>query len=435
MKLQQISRHWPGFWVPTLYFTQGLPYTIITSLSLIMYKRLGLSNEETALYVSWLSLPWMLKPFWSPIIDFLGKKRTWILLMQLFIGAGLACVGLTLPLDSSLKWSFVFFFLAAFSSATHDIAADGFYLLELSEKQQSIFVGIRSTFFRLSMFAGSGLLVILAGALEAYLKIPTKAWAWTLFISSIFFIFFSVLHNYLLPRSPYDQPQIASKGKLNSFWNIFIDFFKKPHIGTALLFMMLYRLPEAMLVKITPLFLLDPNNIEKGGLGLTTAEIGFSQGHLGVLGIIFGGILGGIAIGTHGFKRWLWAMVLSISIPNAVYIALAYYQPTNMFFINSCIFIEQLGYGFGFSAYMLYLLYFAQGKHQVAHYAFCTGFMTLGMMLPGMVAGYLQESLGYLNFFILIMCLCPITFIVAAKIKINPDFGKSSTKSTESSSN
>lgn len=426
--MQQINRHSPGFWVPTLYFAEGLPYTIVTGLSLIMYKRLGMSNEEVALYVSWLSLPWMLKPFWSPIVQMLGEKRTWILTMQLFVGACLSLVGLTLPLGDSIKWSFVFLFLVAFSSASHDIAADGFYMQELNEKQQSLFVGVRNTFYRLSTFAGSGLLVILAGALEAYLKVPIKAWAWTLFIAALLMLLLLAIHAYTLPKSECKREQIAIKEKPDGFWYTFIDFFKKPHIGVAIAFMLLYRLPEALLTKIYPLFLLDANNISEGGLGMTTLDIGFAQGTVGVIGLLLGGILGGIAIAVHGFRRWLWVMVASISFPNIVYIILAYYQPTNITFISVCIFVEQFGYGFGLTAYMLYLLYFSQGKNQTAHYAFCTGFMTLGLILPGMCAGYLQEQMGYLNFFIFIVCLCPITFWVSSLIKIDPNFGKSSTK-------
>lgn len=428
INFNQMSRHWPGFWVPTLYFTEGLPNIIVTTVALIMFKRLGFDNADTALYTSWFSLPWMLKPFWSPVVELVGRKRTWILTLQLLIGVALACVGFTLPMSNNLQWLMIFFFLIAFSSATHDIAADGFYMIELTEQQQSLFVGIRSTFFRLSMITGQGVLVMLAGALEAYLKVPSKAWAWTFFISAILFFLLVAVHAYIIPKSSNDCPSPMEKSPWNDYLQTFLDFFKKPHIGLALTFMLLYRMPEAMLVKICPLFFLDPNDVANGGLGLTTADIGFAQGTIGVIGLILGGILGGVLVSLHGFRRWLWPMVLSISLPNAVYILMAYYQPTGMLFIGSCIFVEQLGYGFGFTAYMLYMLYFSQGKNQTAHYAFCTGFMTLGLILPGMVAGYLQEALGYLNFFIFVMCLCPVTFIVSALIKFDPLFGKSATK-------
>ncbi len=423
-----MSRHWPGFWVPTLYFTEGLPNVIVVSVALIMFKRLGLDNADAALYTSWLSLPWMLKPFWSPVVELVGRKRTWILGLQLLIATGLACLGFTLPMEDNLQWLMIFLFLIAFSSATHDIAADGFYMLELTEQQQSLFVGIRSTFYRLATITGSGALVMLAGALEVYLKVPSKAWAWTFFFSAILFLLLAALHTYIIPKSSNDQPAQKGTNHWREYFQTFVDFFKKPQIGMAITFMLLYRMPEAMLVKIYPLFFLDPNDVANGGLGLTTADIGFVQGTIGVIGLILGGILGGVLVAMHGFRRWLWPMVLSISLPNAVYIIMAYYQPASMLFIGSCIFVEQLGYGFGFTAYMLYMLYFSQGKNQTAHYAFCTGFMTLGLILPGMVAGYLQELVGYLNFFIIVMCLCPVTFIVSALIKFDPLFGKSATK-------
>lgn len=423
------SRRNPWTWIPSLYITEGLPNVIVTTVSVIIFKRLGLSNTEVALYTSWFNLPWMLKPLWSPIIEILGNNRHWIIAMQFIMGAALAGVALTLPTSNYLQWAMVFFFLMAFGSATHDIAADGYYMQALDKDAQSFFVGVRSTFYRVSMIAGQGLLVILAGVLEVYTKKPAIAWSWTLLTASGILFMLCLTHCFTIKKINTNLSAPTSRRHFfQDFGMAFVDFFKKKHIVSAIFFLLFYRLPEALLVKICPLFFLDKNNVTEGGLGLTTYDLGFIQGTIGVIGLILGGILGGIAASMHGFKRWLWPMVCAISIPNIVYVILAYYQPTNMLFINVCIFLEQFGYGFGFTAYMLFMLYFSQGKNQTAHYAFCTGLMTLSLILPGMVAGWLQENLGYLNFFILVVLLCPITFIVSAFIHIEDDLRKEELK-------
>ncbi|MBR6339975.1 MAG: MFS transporter [Alloprevotella sp.] len=410
----------PWAWIPTLYFAEGIPYVVVMAIAVVMYKRLGLSNTDIALYTSWLYLPWVIKPFWSPIVDMLRTKRWWILVMQLLVGASMAGVAFTIPTQGFVQWTLCFFWLMAFSSATHDIAADGFYMLALNEHEQSLFVGIRSTFYRVATIAGQGLLTVLAGTLEVYTRNPSRAWAYTFFVAATVFILLWLYHSFFLP-SPHrdaDRPAITPANVITPF----ITFFKKREVVVAIAFMLLYRLPEALLTKICPLFLLDKP--EAGGIGLTTSELGFVQGTVGVIGLTIGGILGGIVVARHGFNRWLWPMVCAITIPDALYIVLAYFQPDNMLLLNVCIFTEQFGYGFGFTAYMLYMLYFAQGDNETAHYAFCTGFMALSMMLPGMVAGWLQESVGYLNFFIIVMCLTPLTFLAAWMVKVDEGFGK-----------
>lgn len=420
---QLTSGKHPLSWIPSLYFAEGIPYVIVTVVSMVMYKRMGLSNVDIALYTSWLQIPWVIKPFWSPIVDMLRTKRWWILLMQLVIGAGLAGVAFTLPASHFVQYSLALFFLLAFSSATHDIAADGFYMLELTEHEQTLYVGMRNTCYRIATIAGQGLLVSMAGFLEAYLRQPIKAWMYTFWAAAALFFALYGYHYFFMP-DPEGKQQDKARNHLSlgSVFVTFFTFFQKPHILTALAFMLLFRLPEALLSKICPLFLMDPYT--QGGLGLSTSEIGLVQGTVGVIGLLLGGIIGGIAVARDGFSKWLWPMVLSISVPDILYILLAYFQPSNLFLINVCVFIEQFGYGFGFTAYMLYLLYFSQGKTQTAHYAFCTGFMSLGMMLPGMCAGYLQDLMGYLNFFIFVVALVPVTFAVSALIKVDPHFGK-----------
>lgn len=420
-KASNASRAWR--WIPSLYFAEGIPNVVVMTIAVVMYKRLGLDNESVALYTSWLYLPWVIKPFWSPIVDMLRTKRWWIIVMQLLIGASMAGVAFTLQAPAGIQWSLAFFWLMAFSSATHDIAADGFYMIQLSAHDQALFVGIRSTFYRVATIAGQGLLIMFAGVMEVYTRQPAKAWTLTFWAAAAMFFALCIYHHFMLPR----PNEAVFRGdtlwlQLKQMGMTFITFFTKPHIIAAIAFMLLYRFPEALLTKICPMFLLD--KASEGGLGLTTSEIGFVQGTVGIIGLTLGGILGGMAIAKDGFKRWLWPMVMSISLPNVVYIILAYFQPDSLILAGICVFIEQFGYGFGFTAYMLYLIHFSQGPSQTAHYAFCTGLMALSMMLPGMAAGWLQEQIGYLNFFILVMLLVPITFVVSAFVRVEGDFGK-----------
>ena len=416
----------PWYWVPSLYFAEGLPYVAVMILSLVMYKRMGISNTEVALYTSWLNLPWVIKPLWSPFIDLLRTKRWWIVTTQLLLGAGLAGIAFTIPTSHFFQTTLAVFWLVAFSSATHDIAADGFYMLGLTPHQQAFFVGIRSTFYRFATIAGQGLLIMLAGCLEEMTGRTSYAWSITFFTLAGCLLALWLYHSFVLPRPDQDCPSVARQGEarsvLTDFLLTFRSFFQKEQALTAILFMLLYRLPEAQLAKMGIPFLLDP--IEQGGLGMTTAQIGFAQGTLGIVGLTLGGILGGIAVARHGLRRWLWPMVWAISLPDIVYVYLSYVQPDNLIIVNSCIFVEQFGYGFGFTAYMLYLIYFANGTHKTSHYAICTAFMALGMMLPGMIAGWMQETLGYQLFFIWIMVCTLATFGVTALLKIDPEFGK-----------
>lgn len=607
----------PWFWVPSLYFAQGIPYVVVaTTVALIMYKRLGISNTDIALYTSWLYLPWVIKPFWSPFVDLIKTKRWWIVTMQLLIGAGLAGVALTIPMPFFFQATLAVFWLIAFSSATHDIAADGFYMLALDSSQQSFFVGIRSTFYRLAMISGQGLLIIIAGSLEsftgleplnltvaagangnptmmlqdpvvkqqkkeicfltaqeevsiqignispdslkkikefahnqnlqygfvnedkvvdksgekkaslwtthvseplgAFIKhnfgekktvqsgsdgqvgnaviIPVRiskkpepgdnvvlntsfkdgdksisiiagerlvfnesnwdkpaylvfqldyklknevnaefkavsgnlklAWSITFFIVAGIFILFFVYHRFILPQPDADMPSASSSFAevISEFGNTFKTFFQKPGVALAITFMLLYRLGEAMLVKMASPFLLDA--AEVGGLGLTTGQVGIVYGTVGIIALTLGGIVGGIAASRQGLKYWIWPMALSITFPHLTYVYMSYFLPENLLLINIAVAVEQFGYGFGFTAYMLYMIYFADGKHKTAHYAMLTGFMALGMMLPGMIAGWLQELIGYYHFFIFIM-LCTIpTLAVIPFMKIDRNFGK-----------
>ena len=414
----------PWAWVPTLYFAEGVPYVAVMTISLILYKRLGLSNTDITLYTSWLYLPWVIKPLWSPFVDILKSKRWWIVIMQLLIGAALGGVAFTIPASWWLQGTLFFFWMMAFASATHDIAADGFYMLGLDQHEQAYFVGIRSTFYRIATIFSSGLLVGLAGALQVMTRSIHYSWSLVFYLMAGLFIAFWLYHNWILPHPAEDgEKQTRSASAIwSEFRQTLVTFFKKPQVVAGICFMLFYRMPEGLLAKISALFLVDaPHN---GGLGLSDGEYGLVQGTVGVIGLTIGGILGGIVASRDGLKRWLWPMVLAITLPDIVYVILAYLLPTNLITISVCVFIEQFGYGFGFSAYMLYLIYYSQGEHKTSHYALCTAFMALSMMIPGLFAGALQEAVGYQWFFIIVMLACTMTYIVTANLKIDPEFGK-----------
>jgi PAT family beta-lactamase induction signal transducer AmpG len=414
----------PWAWIPTLYFGQGIPYVVVMSISVIMYKKMEISNTDIALYTSWLYLPWVIKPLWSPFVDMFRTKRFWIVALQLLIGAALAGVAFTIPLPNFFQITLAVFWLMAFSSATHDIAADGFYMLALEQHQQAAFVGVRSTFYRIAMIMGQGALVYLAGYLETSTgSIPT-AWSITFFILAGLFLSLAIYHKFILPYPVSDKPTVsdASYNVLKEFFNTFGSFFKKKEIGIILAFLLLYRFAEAQLVKLVTPFLLDPR--VEGGLGLTTQEVGIVYGTVGVLALTLGGLLGGVVIAKRGLKFWLWIMVCAIHLPDAMFIYLSQAQPENFYLISTAVAIEQFGYGFGFTAYLLFMIMTSEGEHKTAHYAICTGFMALGMMLPGMFSGWLQDQIGYQHFFLWVMASTIPGFIIAALVKIPEDFGK-----------
>ncbi len=421
------SRRSPWFWIPSLYFAEGIPYVVVMTVAVIMYKKLGISNTKIALYTSWLYLPWVIKPFWSPLVDIIRTKRWWIVSMQLLIGAGLAGVALTIPTNNFLQYTMMFLWLLAFSSATHDIAADGFYMLGISSHDQAWFVGIRSTFYRLAMIAGQGLLVMFAGYFEQTIGL-TSAWSLTFYLLAGMFLGLSLYHGFFLPKPVSDCPQKSADfaSIISGFLETFAEFFRKKHILPILGFLLFYRLAEAQLVKMASPFLLDTR--QAGGLELTTTQVGFVYGTIGVVMLTLGGILGGLVAAKHGLKAWLLWMVLAINLPNAVYVVLSFLQPESFMAVNLAVAVEQFGYGFGFTAYMLFMLYVSQGEHETAHYAICTGFMALGMMLPGMLSGWLQELVGYQNFFVWVMISTIPSFAVCWFIPLDPEFGKVSSQ-------
>ncbi len=410
------------FWIPSLYFIEGLPYVFVMSVSVTFFKRMELSNEEIAFYTSWLYLPWVIKPLWSPFVDLFKTKRYWIIFTQFFIGVAFGGIAFSLSAtDNYFGYVFLLFSLIAFASATHDIAADGFYMIAQTPSNQAKFVGIRSTFYRIAMITGQGLFVVLAGELEKSLGDVKHAWAIVYATVFALFFLFAAYHKFILPRTEKQREAKPVKKLLSEFFVPFADFFKKDGIGVIVFFLLFYRFSEAQLVKLATPFMLD--SVEKGGLGLSTSDIGFIYGTIGVGFLVAGGILGGFAIAKKGLKYWLFPMLIFINIPNAVYLYFALVQPQNFFIISSGVALEQFGYGFGFTAYLVYAMMISEGKFAASHYAIATGFMALGMMLPGMFSGYLQESLGYVNFFIWVLLATIPSFIVARFVKIKNDYG------------
>ena len=431
----------PWAWVPTLYFAQGIPYFIVNNISVLMFAKMGVPNGEMALFTSLLYLPWTIKPFWSPFIDIIKTKRWWIISMQILMSIAFILLTLSIPKPdeatiaagttpiSMFTITLVLFIITAFASATHDIAADGFYMLALRQSDQAAFVGIRSTFYRLASIFGQGVLVAIAGAIELRYKDIPLSWTITMLVTAVMFSLVTFYHLFAIPKPTSDKsvltPGTASaKAIFQEFGRTFATYFTKPGVWLAIAFMLLYRLPEAFLIKMCMPFLVASK--EAGGLGLSTAEVGIVYGTIGVIFLTVGGILGGLFASRIGLKKSIWWMAGCMTLPCLTFVYLAIGQPDNLFAISTAIAIEQFGYGFGFTAYMLYMMYFSEGEFKTSHYAICTAFMALSMMIPGMFAGYLQEAVGYINFFWIVILCCAATIVVTvfADRKIDPTYGK-----------
>ena len=431
----------PWAWVPTLYFAQGIPYFIVNNISVLMFAKMGVPNGEMALFTSLLYLPWTIKPFWSPFIDIIKTKRWWIISMQILMSIAFILLTLSIPKPdeatiaagttpiSMFTITLVLFIITAFASATHDIAADGFYMLALRQSDQAAFVGIRSTFYRLASIFGQGVLVAIAGSIELRNKDIPLSWTITMLVTAVMFSLVTFYHLFAIPKPTSDKsvltPGTASaKAIFQEFGRTFATYFTKPGVWLAIAFMLLYRLPEAFLIKMCMPFLVASK--EAGGLELSTAEVGIVYGTIGVIFLTVGGILGGLFASRIGLKKSIWWMAACMTLPCLTFVYLAIGQPDNLFAISTAIAIEQFGYGFGFTAYMLYMMYFSEGEFKTSHYAICTAFMALSMMIPGMFAGYLQEAVGYVNFFWIVILCCAATIVVTvcADRKIDPTYGK-----------
>ncbi len=415
---------WAWAWVPTLYFAQGLPYALVVTVSVIMYKRLGFSNSDLGLYTSLLYLPWVIKPLWSPFVDLKSTKRNWFLGMQLLASIALLAIGLSLPTNIFFVTSLACFWMVAFASATNDIATDGYYMIGLTEDRQSFFVGMRSVFYKLANVTGQGLLVVLAGFLENKYGDNTKAWSYTMICAGTLMLLMTLTNFFVTPN--FESSEAITLEKPKGFLEVFVSFFKKPGMVMAITFILFFRLGESQLVKMASPFLLDPINV--GGLGYSTSEVGTIYGTIGVVFLTIGGILGGILISRDGLKKWMLPMLISLNAPNALYALLAITGSTEAWAVIGTVVVEQFGYGFGIAGFMVYLIYIAEGNSKTSHYALATGFMALGMMLPGLISGFMQEWLGYDGFFIWVVLAALPAFILLRYIEYPADFGKGKAK-------
>ncbi len=412
----------PWYWIPLLNFASGFPYIIITSVSVLMYKKLGISNEDIGVYTSLLYLPWVIKPLWSPFIDLHGTKRKWFLSMQMIISIVFLIVGFTIPLNNFFLLSLALFWVAAFASASNDVATDGFYLLALQKEQQSLFLGIRNTCYRLAMLTGNGLIVLFAGYLEHKYGDNTKAWSYTMILVGILMVFLTFYNFFSTPTIEENTIKTKAEDEQKSFFTVFASFFKKKQIGLVLAFILVFRLGESQLLKMITPFLVDPKSA--GGMGLETEDVGLIYGTFGLIALLLGGILGGIAISQQGLTKWMLPMILTMHLPILGFILLAHFHPASIYYVYAVVIVEQFGYGFGFAAFMMYLIYVAEGESKTSHYSIATGFMALGMMLPGMLSGYIQQYLGYGNFFIWVL-LATIPGLILSRFLIFPkDYGK-----------
>ncbi|MBQ7611068.1 MAG: MFS transporter [Bacteroidales bacterium] len=429
----------PWWWVPSLYFAEGIPYFLVNNISVMMFTKMGVPNGQMAFFTTLLYFPWFLKGLWSPIVDVIRTKRWWIVTMQVLMTAMMLLLTLTLPKPSpeliasgqtsaGLFWfTLVLFIITAFASATHDIAADGFYMLAHSPSSQAAFIGIRSTFYRISSVFGQGVLVLIAGLVERSSGNIPLSWQVTLGVSALVFAAVSLYHIFFLPRSADDAPRVKADEAANTWKELgasFVTFFTKPGVLLAIFFMLLYRLPEGFLIKMCQPFLVAA--ADKGGLGLPTDVVGVVYGTFGVIALLAGGIVGGLVASRLGLRKSLWWMAAGMTLPCLTFVYLATSLPQNVVIITIALAVEQFGYGFGFTAYMLYMMYFSEGEFKTSHYAICTAFMALSMMLPGFVAGYIQEAIGYVNFFWMVMlcCLATVGVTFLARRKVNPEYGK-----------
>lgn len=444
MNLTSLSdRKWyPWMWIPTLYFAEGIPYFLVNNISVMMLTRMGVPNGQMALFTSLLYLPWTIKPFWSPFVDIFKTKRWWIIMMQVLMTAAFVLLTVTIPHpdvemiangETPISLFYVMlmlFVVVAFASATHDIAADGFYMLGLSTHQQAAFVGIRSTFYRISSIFGQGVLLMIAGILETRSGNIPWAWQMTLLVTSVIFAIITLWHVFVVPKPAADKSSMGDHADqsalaiLKEFGRTFVSYFSKPGILLAMIFMLVYRLPEAFLIKMINPFLVATR--DAGGLELPTEQVGFVYGTIGILFLTIGGILGGLYASSVGLKKSMWWMAACMTLPCLSFVYLSMWQPTSLWYISIALAIEQFGYGFGFTAYMLYMMYFSEGEFKTAHYAICTAFMALSMMIPGMFAGYLQEALGYQGFFWMVIACCAATLVVTffAHNRVDEEYGR-----------
>ncbi|KXB84998.1 hypothetical protein HMPREF3034_00455 [Prevotella sp. DNF00663] len=412
----------PWLWVSELSFVDELAFVALMTLSMILYKQLGLSNAEITFYTSWFYLPWVLKPLLRPFIPFVKDKRVYVSTIQLLMGAAFGGVAFFIPSKEWLQGTLFFFWLMAFATATHSVFGSNYYEQEPAQWRRFRVKGIYSIFHHLAIIFGQGILVMIAGNLQVIYR-NSISYSWSLVfygVAGLFIAFWLWIH-YALPgfREYIKREQVDIRTQWMDFRQIVGEFLRRPEIGLGMLFALLYIMPQGLLIRMAPLFLLDP--LRNGGLGLSPQEFGFVQGTVGVIGLAFGGLLGGMAIRQSGLKAWLWPMALAFTLPDVVYISLSHVLPTSLMVINLCVFLEQLGYGFGLMAYMSCLSYYSQGEHKHLYHSLLMAMMALGMMISGLFSGMIQAEVGYKTFFTIVVVSSIATFIVVALVKRQTD--------------
>ncbi|MCD8265757.1 MAG: MFS transporter, partial [Prevotellaceae bacterium] len=384
----------PLSWVPSLYLAEALPFSAVMLISVIMFKDFGLGDGRITLYTGWMGLPWVVKPLWCTVVDNLRTKRWWIVGTEFTLGVSLALVAFSLPTSLWLQATLALFFLIAFASATHDISADGFYILGLGEREQELYVGVRNTFYRVGMVVGQGGLVMLEGFLLRAGRLSfAYAWALVFVVLALLMLVLALYHGRALPRVETPRlPRFRLAEQARELLDTLLLLCRKPHIVSAALFILLFRLPEGLLVKVVPLFL--TRSAEEGGLALSNVDFGLIYGTLSVIGLLLGGILGGWLVSRYGLRRCLWPLVLCLTVPDLVYVFLSLFPTHSLWTVGACVCLEQTGYGLGFAAYTLFLVAFSRGERSTAVFSICTAGQYLGgVLLPSMLSGLMSEGL------------------------------------------
>lgn len=403
----------PIKWVPSVYFAAGLPFVVLNMVVVLMYKGLDVSNATITFWTSLIMLPWTLKPLWSPFMELFKTKKFYVVTTELCTGIAFGMTALSLTLNDFFAASISCLAVVAFSGATHDIAGDGVYMSELTGEQQSRYIGWQGAFYNIAKIVGTGLLVWLAGTLgEIGLGIK-GAWITVLGVVAILMIVLAIYNGCMIPQDESESHPKADASKVaKELAAVIRDFFSKRHIWYYIAFIILYRFAEGFVMKIVPIFL--KSGIEEGGLGLSDKLIGLYYGTYGAAAFVLGSILGGYYISRFGLRKVLFSLALIFNVPFAVYAMFAWFQPTAEWLICSGIVFEYFGYGFGFVGLTLFMMQqVAPGRHQMAHYAFASGIMNLGVMLPGMMSGWLCDQLGgYRPFFIFVLLSIIIPLLI-----------------------
>lgn len=441
---KRMHKRSPIAWVPTAYFAMGLPFVVLNMVTVLMFKGLGVEDKLITFWTSLILLPWTLKPLWSPFLELFKTKKFFVVFTQLVTGVTFGLVAFSLNLPHFFSVAIALLAIIAFSGATHDIVCDGVYMSELTPSEQAKYIGWQGAFYNIAKIVATGGLVYLAGVLiekygggsgadaEATILASRKAWMIIMSVLCAVMVLLGIYHIFMLPSGKKrEQKEQRTAGQvMTELGNVLLAFFKKSHIVYYLFFIILYRFAEGFVMKIVPLFLKADRAM--GGLGLSEKEIGLYYGSYGAAAFVLGSLLAGYYISSRGLRKTLFSLCCIFNLPFVVYAFFAFFQPESGIIICSGIVFEYFGYGFGFVGLTLFMMQqVAPGPHQMAHYAFASGIMNLGVMLPGMLSGWVCETLGewfnkpggYEPFFIFVLFATIPAFLITyfVPFKYNPD--------------